>query len=122
MINEIKRTYKASSQTNKVNEITTSIYYNKGGANYFTGRTEERGYYFSITPEENDGYMVLYQGFSGIKTCILPVNRQSKKSYDIAKNMMDKYIELYLNDFCKENGYDIIEKENYKEREFERSA
>lgn len=48
MINEIKRTYKASHETKNANVIIASIYYNKGGTNFYNYKNEEHGYYFSI--------------------------------------------------------------------------
>jgi len=59
------------------------VYYNKGGMNYFSGRTEERGYYLSVSPVERDerGIIECYTAFSGVKTLILPVKRQSDKAY-----------------------------------------
>lgn len=119
MINEIKRTYKASHETKNANVIIASIYYSKGGANCYNYKNEERGYYFSIIPEEQRGCMRIYKGFSGVKTCILPVSRQSKKSFEVAKSMLDKYIDLYLDDYCNDNGF-TINKINYTEKESER--
>ena len=121
MINKIERTYKASHETKNANVIIASIYYNKGGANFYSYKNEERGYYFSIIPEEQRGCMHIYEGFSGVKTCILPVNRQSKKSFEVAKSMLEKYIDLYLDDYCNDNGF-TIDKSNYTEKESERNV
>lgn len=120
MINQIERTYAAKHETSSVNEIKVSVYYKKGGMNYFTSRPEKRGYYFSITPQTRNGHFVTYTGFSGAKTCVLPVARQSKKSFETAKSKFNDYIDSYLKDFCNQNGYTIIDENNYTERESER--
>lgn len=68
--------------------IKTQVYYNKGGANHFSGRTEERGYYLSVSPvkRETQGNIVIesYTAYSGVKMLILPVKRQSDKAYQQA--------------------------------------
>ena len=120
MINQIERTYAAKHETSSVNEIKVSVYYKKGGMNYFTSRNEERGYYFSITPQTRDRGFVSYTGFSGAKTCVLPVTRQSKKNFETAKSKFNDYINDYLKDFCDRYGYTIIDKNNYTEKESER--
>ena len=40
------------------NFIRVELYYDKGGMNYFTGKTERRGYYLSAVPvtSYNRGY------------------------------------------------------------------
>lgn len=120
MTNQIERTYAAKHEHSSVNEIKVSVYYNKGGINYFTSRNEQRGYYFSITPQTRERNFVTYAGFSGAKTCVLPVTRQSKKSFETAKSKFNDYIDSYLKDFCDENGYTIIDENNYIEKESER--
>lgn len=101
----------------KSNKITTEIYYDIGGENYFTSKIEKRGYYFSITPEEHSGGFRAYTDFSGAKTCILEVKRQSKSAYEKAKAMLDKYENKYLQDFCNKNGYTLVDINNYVEKE-----
>lgn len=101
----------------KNNKITTEIYYDIGGMNYFTSEAEKRGYYFSITPEERNGEFRTYTGFSGAKTCILEVKRHSKSAYEKAKAMFDKYENEYLQNFCDKKGYTLIDIKNYVEEE-----
>lgn len=122
MINEYTRIYNANGIS--VNTIECEIYYSLGGINYFTGRLEPRGYYFSIQP-----YMVetssrgitckSFSAFSGIKDCILPCERQSKKRYETAKAMMDDLINQRLANFLNANGI-VLESTDYKESEGER--
>lgn len=103
----------------KNNKITTEIYYDIGGMNYFTSEVEKRGYYFSITPEERSDGFRTYTGFSGVKTCILEVARKSKSAYDKAKAMLDKYENEYLQAFCDKKGYTLVDVNNYVEREMD---
>lgn len=103
----------------KNNKITTEIYYDIGGMNYFTSEVEKRGYYFSITPEERSDGFRTYTSFSGVKTCILEVARKSKSAYDKAKAMLDKYENEYLQAFCDKKGYTLVDVNNYVEREMD---
>jgi len=68
--------------------IKTEVYYNKGGMNYFSGRTQERGYYLSVSPIEREerGNVIIesFTAYSGVKMLILPVKRQSDKAYQQA--------------------------------------
>lgn len=68
------------------------VYYNKGGINYFTYKTDARGYYLSVTPVvlERRGNGITIESctiFSGIKALLLGVQRRSKKSDDSALSM-----------------------------------
>lgn len=121
MINSYTRSYKAEGP--KVNTIECEVYYSKGGMNYFTGRNEPRGYYFSIQPlliEDNGSWTARsFSAFSGAKDIVLPCQRQSKKRYEEAKAMMDDLIERYLATFCENNGITITSNE-YDESERER--
>lgn len=117
MINRISRTRDITS-SDRNNKITTEIYYSKGGMNYFTSKVEKRGYYFSIIPEEHsESGIKTYTGFSGVKTCILEVNRQSKSAYEKAKAMFDNYENKYLKTFCEQKGYTLVDINNYIEKE-----
>lgn len=116
MPNRISRIRDITSN-DKINKITTEIYYDIGGMNYFTSEVEKRGYYFSITLEERSGGFRTYTGFSGVKTCILEVERKSKLAYEKAKAMLDNYENKYLKNFCNEKGYALVDINNYIEEE-----
>lgn len=117
MINRISRTRDITS-TDRNNKITTEIYYDKGGMSAFTTDIKKRGYYFSIIPEEyRDNGLKTYTGFSGVKTCILEVARKSKSAYEKAKAMFDNYENEYLQNFCEQKGYTLVDINNYVERE-----
>jgi len=71
--------------------ITLSLYYSLGGINYFTGKTELRGYYISANVEQRGaldiGSSVCCLLGSGVKQCVLEVNRQSDKQQEIAATL-----------------------------------
>ena len=109
MINEYNRKFRAEGHD--VNVVECSIYYSKGGMNYFTGRDEPRGSYFSIRPfYETDTYRQ-YHGFSGGKVLVLPCGRQSKNRYLEAKRMMDALVTTYLEGFCAERNITLLSDE-----------
>src|SRR5579863_7708018 len=60
--------------------LVVDLYYNLGGMNYFTGTSEARGYYLSVTPEERTNGMRIATAFTGTKQLVLAVQRQSPKS------------------------------------------
>lgn len=78
-------------------ELKIEVRYNKGGVNYFSSKTEARGYYLSVSPvtrSHSEGYTVeSYTGFSGIKKLILPVARQSDKQYQAAVELVKEHVE-----------------------------
>ncbi len=117
MINEYTRKFMAEGHD--VNVVECSIYYSKGGMNYFTGRDEGRGYYFSISPFYDRGNCRQYRGFSGAKTLVLPCDRQSKGRYQKAKSMMDDLVAAYLDGFCGDRGIRLLSHE-YEASERER--
>lgn len=117
MINRISRTRDITS-SDRNNKITTEIYYDKGGMSAFTTDIKKRGYYFSIMPEKHsENGLKTYTGFSGVKTCILEVKRQSKSAYEKAKAMLDKCENEYLQNFCNQKDYTLVDINNYVEKE-----
>lgn len=85
--------------------LKIQLYYNKGGENSIYNKNEQRGYYLSVTPleiEKIDNLMIeRYWLYSGIKKLIMPVNRQSEKSYlnacELAKNELENLKNAVLN-------------------------
>ena len=82
---------------NSTQELKIEVRYNKGGMNYFTSRSEERGYYLSVSPvtrTQGNGYVSeSYVGFSGVKKLILPVARQSEKQLQAAIAAAESHVE-----------------------------
>ena len=80
--------------------LKCELYYSLGGMNYFTGRTEARGYYVSVSPVERETRdygvtMESYTAFSGWKKCVVECARKGKKAeaqalaaYEAAKQEM----------------------------------
>jgi hypothetical protein len=82
---------------NTTYQLKIKVYYDKGGMNYYSGGTNKRGYYLSVTPVqiERQGNNVMiesYTAFSGIKKLILEVERQSPKSAEKAKELAESSI------------------------------
>lgn len=119
MINSYTRAYAATGD--EVNVVECSIYYDKGGMHWGTGRMKHRGYYFSIQPYLVKGMCKSFRGFSGSNTCVLKCQRQSKKRYLEAKSMIDDCIKKYLDGFCAEANIQI-DTSTYQETERERSV
>jgi hypothetical protein len=61
--------------------LDVEVYYDLGGMNYFTGRTDRRGYFLSVSPITRFlvGGGKSYLGFSGTHSLLLPANRFSQK-------------------------------------------
>lgn len=97
--------------------LKIEFYYSMGGMNYFTSRTERRGYYLSVSPVEigrdENGRIrsESYMGFSGIKECILEVKRKSKKS--------ELEAEKHFSESRKKLVNHILEKNNLLEHKIE---
>jgi hypothetical protein len=100
-----------------VNVLEASIYYDLGGINYFSYKNEPRGYWFALQPfEDKDGWRS-FVAYSGVKTCVLPCERQSAKRYAEAKGMLDALIERHLPDFLDMNGIALLDGGAYAEYE-----
>lgn len=91
----MKKYIEVAENPAKVTHLKVEIYYNLGGYNYFTYKQEARGYYLSVSPVERidqNGYvMETYSSFSGIKQCIKPVTRKSKKAEAEAEALADTF-------------------------------
>ena len=76
--------------------LQVSVYYTKGGANYFSGGTIPRGYYISVTPVTKGNGMVRYTMFTGRKHLLLQTARYSDKQFaravELAKDFEDELI------------------------------
>lgn len=67
--------------------LKVEIYYSMGGMNYFSGRSEARGIYISVSPvtrtlHEGKFWTESYKGFSGTKQHVKEMNRFSQKIAD----------------------------------------
>lgn len=77
--------YIATNRVPDATHIKIEVYYEKGGYNYFTYKTEPRGVYVSVSPvtleDRPGGYqMESYTAFSGAKFCVKELKRKSDKA------------------------------------------
>ena len=91
--------------TGQATHIEVSIYYSKGGMNYFSGGNEARGLYLSVTPVsitkyESGGIGRSFRAFSGVKQHIKNMGRFSEKilneevvDEDMIKKLLDHVLE-----------------------------
>lgn len=117
MANEIIRYYKVYNCPN-VTHLKAMIEYSLGGYNCFTSKTESRGYYMSISPvERSDKYGFItetYAAFTGLKQCVLPVQRKSQKKMNEAVEYFEQHILEFMQQYFGE--FDVDTK-NYEEKE-----
>ena len=82
------------------NHLHVSVYYDKGGANYFSGGTIPRGYYVSVTPVTKGNGMISYAMFTGRKQFLFETARFSAKQFaravDMAKDVEDELIAVVV--------------------------
>lgn len=72
--------------------IETKLFYDLGGYNYFTYKTDRRGYYASVKRVSRSNGMHSSALFDGRKILLKEVKRQSKKAEAEAEQiMMDNY-------------------------------
>lgn len=55
--------------------LNVSVFYDKGGPNYFSGGSNRRGYYVSVTPVKKENGCVSYTLFTGVKLFISETSR-----------------------------------------------
>jgi hypothetical protein len=67
--------------------LDVEVFYDKGGANYFSGGTTPRGYYVSVMPVKHKNGMASVALFTGAKKLLLQANRYSDKQFEQAVEM-----------------------------------
>lgn len=91
--------------------LKVEVYYSLGGMNYFTYKSEPRGYYLSVTPIERidrGGYFVETQSaFSGYKTILKEVKRKSKKAETEAEQLAAELMQSIVNAVLSEQGLEL---------------
>lgn len=63
------------------NHLQVSVYYSKGGVNYFSGQVTPRGYYISVRPVTLGNGMISFDLFAGRSQLLLETNRYSEKQF-----------------------------------------
>lgn len=91
------------------NCLKVELYYNLGGMNYFTYKTDRRGYYLSVTPvdrsDRGTGFMCESVTLgTGVKMLIKEVQRQSKKATDEAITISKNYWHKLIDYVCQAEG------------------
>ena len=72
------------------NALEVSIYYDKGGYNYWYGKIEKRGYWLSLQPCLLDNHLITTVPMDGVKQFLLEVGRQSQKKFNEATKLVSK--------------------------------
>lgn len=101
------RNYKG--EKNKCTHLLCSLYYSKGGMNYWTSRNEERGYYASISPVTLEGGFERYVAFTGCKDCIVPCARQSKGKENEAVAKFNGYMRQMIDIYFPNSGITYVD-------------
>lgn len=114
----ITRYYKLKNPVTNGHETThlkVELYYSLGGYNYFTSKSETRGYVISVSPVERHSGLESYIGFTGKKYCLVPVQRQSKKAKEEAKVKFDAAARDFIKMFFSKYDVDLndYEEKNY---------
>jgi hypothetical protein len=94
--------------------LKVQLYYNKGGMNYFTGRSEARGVYLSVTPvsvSKGEGYSSeSCTAFSGFKKLLFECARFNAKQFESYVPAQADIDEL-VNGVLAENGIELVKEE-----------
>lgn len=86
-----RRTFRFSMEGYQdCNALEVSIYYDKGGYNWYNGNTNRRGYWVSFQPCSVSEHMVTQIPTDGVKKFLLEVGRQSQKKFDEAVKLVSK--------------------------------
>ena len=76
--------------------LEVSVYYDKGGANCFSGGMTPRGYYLSVTPVTKGEGTISFTMFSGYSHLLLETQRYSDKQFDRAVDMAREHRESLI--------------------------
>ena len=99
--------YLATTTPNKYIKLYT--YYKKDTMNYFTYKTEARGYYLSVTPVERARGFESFVAFTGFKVLLKEVTRASKKAEAEAEAIAEKIYQGYARQIAAKNGLILID-------------
>ena len=79
--------YVERSDLKDATHLEVSVYYTKGGANYFSGGTIRRGYYINVTPVTKSENSVSFVMFTGRSQLLFETSRYSDKQFAKAVEM-----------------------------------
>jgi len=94
-----KKIYLELENNSTATHLKVSIYYSLGGMNYFSGNSEERGIYVSVSPVKRELKWESTTAFSGVKELVKPLKRFSQKILDnfiVEHDVLDKLIKFVL--------------------------
>lgn len=93
--------YKHYVEVDGIGDVKFSVSFNKDKTNWATGQPKKLGYQASIIPVKRtfgEGYTMEETGaFTGFNTCLLEVDRQSKKRLEKAIQILHERGEEFSN-------------------------
>lgn len=98
--------------TRSATHLKIELRYSLGGYNVFTGKTEDRGYYLSVSPVERrqtDWGITTesYMAFSGVKQCVKTVARKSAKAEAEAEQTAENLEAFLIKYICDKNSLEV---------------
>ena len=95
------------------NNLKIEVYYDLGKYDYYTHKSNKRGYYVSVTPVtrcKRDNYFTeISTVFVGYKYCLKEVSRKTNKATQEALELSEN-INWLIEHICDEYGFEIVEK------------
>ena len=85
------KNYIERSDLKDATHLEVSVYYTKGGANYFSGGMIPRGYYVSVTPVTKGNGTISFAMFTGRKRFLFETARYTDKQFARAIEMAREY-------------------------------
>lgn len=111
----MKKFIAVKENSSKTTHLKIEVYYNLGGYNCFTHKTDARGYYLSVSPVtryDRDGVQFeSYTAFSGVKMCLLEVSRKSKKAEENAHKLAEQNENDLIAYICGRHGLEVCASE-----------
>lgn len=78
--------------------LRVEVFYRAGGASYFSGNSEPRGYYVVVRPVKKENGVVSFTLFSGTKKLLAPASRFSEKHLGLLVDELDEKLVAELRD------------------------
>ena len=91
------------SDLKNATHLEISVYYTKGGMNYFSGGITPRGYYLQVTPVTLSDRSVSFTAFTGYSHLLLETKRYTDKQFARAVEMANEHRERLINDVVAKN-------------------
>ena len=81
---------------NNATHLEVSVYYTKGGSNYFSGGVTPRGYYIMVTPVTLNERSVSFTAFTGYSRLLFETQRYTDKQFARALEMAKEHKETLI--------------------------